>query len=592
MNEPGHLVAGLSHWRFGDFSLFRVNPPLVRMVATLPVVLSGYQLDFPDLARQKDWRPEVPLGEDFFRDNGRRSLWLMTLARWTCIPFSWLGLLVCYLWAKDLYGVAAGLLASALWCFSPMVLGHASLITPDAHAASLGLLACYTFWRWLKSPTWHNAAFTGLVLGLAELSKTTLILLFPLWPVLWIVYRLVECDEMTWTRWRDEALMLALRMLIALNVINMGYLGNGSFMPLGDYTFASELLSGQSSADIAHKPGLVRNRFHGSMLAYVPVPLPYDYVRGIDMQQLDFEHFGTPSYLRGVFQERGWWYYYAYAALVKTPLGTWGLLLLTVGLRLTGRGPRIAWCDEFVLLAPAVVIFAIVSSKTGFSHHYRYIFPCIPFVLVWISQVGVVFSSRVVSFYKKSQDGGIIGESHYGKFLKGLIAICIAASIGSSLWQYPHSLAYFNEAAGGPQRGPEHLLNSNIDWGQDLLHLESWIKTQAVDKTVFVAFADSFNPFDLEIAQIAPWPLKGLAEAPASIRPIIPDGRYAICVNQLYELPWPLYERNGTRYYLDKRPLESLRGMQPIDRVGHSIRIYSAEQLRTAYLSVDVAEHE
>lgn len=30
LNEPGHLVAGLSHWKFGRFELYRVNPPLVR----------------------------------------------------------------------------------------------------------------------------------------------------------------------------------------------------------------------------------------------------------------------------------------------------------------------------------------------------------------------------------------------------------------------------------------------------------------------------------------------------------------------------------------------------------------------------------
>jgi len=67
-------------------------------------------------------------------------------------------------------------LACLLWCFSPNILAHASLITADAHASALGLAACYTFWRWLKRPTWAQSALTGVVLGLAELAKTTLIL--------------------------------------------------------------------------------------------------------------------------------------------------------------------------------------------------------------------------------------------------------------------------------------------------------------------------------------------------------------------------------------------------------------------------------
>jgi hypothetical protein len=51
----------------------------------------------------------------------------------------------------------------------------------------------------------------------------------------------------------------------------------------------------------------------------------------------------------------------------------------------------------------------------------------------------------------------------------------LAWSVGSSLWYYPHSLSYFNELVGGPMGGPKHLLDSNIDWGQDLFYLKDWL---------------------------------------------------------------------------------------------------------------------
>ena len=38
MDEPAHLVPGISHWQFGTFDLYRVNLPLVRMVAAIPVL--------------------------------------------------------------------------------------------------------------------------------------------------------------------------------------------------------------------------------------------------------------------------------------------------------------------------------------------------------------------------------------------------------------------------------------------------------------------------------------------------------------------------------------------------------------------------
>jgi len=242
LDEPAHVVAGISHLRMGDFSLYRVNPPLVRAVASVPVLLAGYEMDFPKVLNDQFSRNEFRLGEEFVSQNGRRVLWLITLGRWACIPFSLLGAITCYLWGRDLYGRSSGLFACSLWCFSPMVLGHAALLTPDAPAAALGMLACYTFWLWLKQPNWQRTITTGIILGLAELSKTTLILFYPLWPVLWLIYRWNERKTMTLRRWQNEGIMLASRMLIGLYVINVGYLGTGSFVPLKEFEFRSEML--------------------------------------------------------------------------------------------------------------------------------------------------------------------------------------------------------------------------------------------------------------------------------------------------------------------------------------------------------------
>lgn len=95
LNEPAHLAAGLSHWKFGRFALYRVNPPLVWMVAALPVMAVGYREDWSGFYEGPGARPEAALGEDFFAANGERSLFLFMIARWACIPFSWIGAIVC-----------------------------------------------------------------------------------------------------------------------------------------------------------------------------------------------------------------------------------------------------------------------------------------------------------------------------------------------------------------------------------------------------------------------------------------------------------------------------------------------------------------
>ena len=87
-DEVGHLPAGISHWTFGRFDLYRVNPPLVRMVAAVPAILAGTTVDWTEYPPDAKGRPEFGVGACLIRDEGLRSLWLFTLARWACIPFS------------------------------------------------------------------------------------------------------------------------------------------------------------------------------------------------------------------------------------------------------------------------------------------------------------------------------------------------------------------------------------------------------------------------------------------------------------------------------------------------------------------------
>lgn len=485
LDEPGHLVAGLSHWEFGRFELYRVNPPLVRMVAALPVMAIGYEADWSGFYEGPGARPVFGMGEDFIAANGERSFFLFMIARWACIPFSWLGAIVCYLWARDLYGRLAGLMACTLWCFEPNILAHASLITPDAHATALGLVACYTFWRWLRKPTWAQAALTGVVLGLAELSKTTLILLYPLWPLIWLFYRWPQRRGMAARDWLREAGMLALRMAIGLYILNLGYGFEGSFKSLGEYRFVSELFTAgkdaesiSDSPDIEDKVQNSTNRVTENYLNALPVPLPANYLLGIDIQQKTFESYDRHFYLRGEWSDEGWWYYYLYAAVIKVPLGIWGIGAFCLTTTLTTRRSNGAgyglWRDEFVLLLPAVTIFVTVSAKTGNNEHFRYVLPAFPFIFCFLGKIAGKYLTPAEQYRYSLRDVRPRRRPFAHQIFLALklppVLLC-TWSLASTVWIYPHCLSYFNEAVGGPLRGAEHLLGSNLDWGQDLLYL-------------------------------------------------------------------------------------------------------------------------
>lgn len=546
IDEVGHLPAGLSHWQLGQFDLYRVNPPLVRMVATLPVLLAKPTVDWAPLSQGGAKLTHLHMGDKLITDNGSRSFWYFTLARWACIPFSLLGGFICYLWASGLYGRLAGLLALTLWCFSPNILGNAQMITPDTGAASLGVAASYAFWRWLRRPCWMRALLAGTSLGLAELTKSTWIVLFGLWPLLWLIWRWSKRRTPFQLGWQAEAGQLTFALLFGLYLLNLGYGFEDSLKPLGEYEFGSQVLRGSQG----------NNRFAGTWLANLPVPVPRNYLLGIDQQKVDFER-TIRSYLCGEWRPSGWWYYYLYGLAVKVPLGAWLLFVLAVELTLMLPRYSVAWRHEAVLLAPAIAVLTLVSSQTGFNHHLRYVLPIFPFAFIWISKV-------------------VQPKAWRGRTVPALVFGGLLWFVASSLAIYPHSLSYFNELAGGPANGHAHLLDSNIDWGQDLLYLKHWLEKHPEARPLGLAYFGSFDP---RVAGINfSLPPKG----PSNTLPIKTSaegfgpkpGWYAISVMILHGDHFSLRDGHGGSIFVDQPYYTYFQHFRPVAMAGYSIYIY------------------
>jgi hypothetical protein len=552
IHEMAHLPAGICHWQFGMFELYRVNPPLPRMVAALPVLLCHPKTDWGNYQLDPLSRETTPMGIRFAKANGARTIFLFMIARWACIPFCLLGGWVCYRWACELWGFRAGLLALCLWCFNPMILGHGAVVMPDVPGAAMGVFAAWRFWKWLREPAWSTAALAGLALGLAELCKTTLLVFFILWPVAWLTYRRHHAprdvddalgggrDKGSITRsvmptvrrkWLRETLQIAAMFLIAIYVINLGYAFKGSCRCLGEYRFQSRLLSGQPTGDppkaanrftwgspTRETPG---NRFAGTLLGKLPIAIPRDYVQGIDCQRNDFE-VGGRSYLHGRWEPRGWWYYYLVGLGIKTPLGTLaaiGMVALITVLQLNPKSkienPKFA--DEVFLLTPAIAILALVSSQTGFSLHVRYAIPALPYLFIWCGKLAAEDHGGVGWDKIAQQSQAHQCHSSWAGARKlacptlplprlrfGLVSLCVIVTAVESLAVYPHSISFFNLLIGGPAHGHEWLLDSNGAWGQDLVYLKEWVDRHPEARPLHLAAVGWLDPQALGIEYTIP----------------------------------------------------------------------------------------
>ena len=540
-DEPGHLAAGYRIWTSGAADLYIVNPPLVKTVAAWPLLFFQPKTDWSRVIDSPGYRPEFSTGRVFLADNPDTWYWMMTTARWACIPLSLIGAVVAFQWAREVFGATSGWIALVLWTFDPNLLGNGCLLAPDVGGSSMGLLAGYLFWKWLERASWERTVLAGLGLGLALLSKATLLVFGPLWIGLWVVHRWRKGAGFEWQG--AEARQLAVALLLSCYVLNMGYSFAGTGTRLRDFEFVSHTLGG------ARRPGQISsNRFRNSLLGRLPLPVPREFVLGLDMQKKDFEN-GRWTFLAGRWKWGGWPYFYLVAIAIKSPLG-YGLLLVAA-IRVVWQGGLESRRTTLAIVLPIVAIIGFVSREQGFTTFVRYVLPALPFAIVLLAGVG-----RWVDQGTKL--------ARYG------VGITLAWIVSTSLWCLPFSFSYFNELVGGPEQGHEYLFDSNLDWGQDLYFVRDWIEQHPEARPLTLSWNDIFDP------ELAGLNLPLTPNPPNRVGGKVgphPDssfvGWHIVCVNNLHSA--------DQRYAY-------LRELQPVDRIGYSVMVYhlDEEQARKA----------
>lgn len=456
--EVGHLGAAVYLCQTSRNNIFRVNPPLTRYIISTIINFISIDVDKVDIDSQGDGRYEVVLGKAVINSN--RFLFVRTLSvltRISLIPFILLGSYYGCKLSFTLFGKYADLIFMILWTFSPIVLGWGGTICPDVFAASVMIIAFYYYREWLLHPNWLNVFLSGSLIGLSLLSKLTMVLIFPICVINFLAWRF---KSNTRDMLRGKSSQLLVMFLLSIYTINVGYFFNGSFRLLKNYTFRSRLLT----KNYRTNTGLATfqaNRFGDSFLGYLPLPLPADFINGIDEQRLDFEQ-GMQSYINGTYSDHGWWYYYIYLLSLKEPVGTLILFTLSIFLSCFNAKFRENFLDEFFLLSPAMVFFVLVSSQTGFSLHPRYIIPALPFLYIWISKLRSAFVQKKM-------------------FIKTALILILFWIPCSTLLAFPHLISYTNELTWLFSRttyftksDPPPLLGSNLDWGQSAYFLKNW----------------------------------------------------------------------------------------------------------------------
>ena len=82
-----------------------------------------------------------------------------------------------------------------------------------------------------------------------------------------------------------------------------------------------------------------------------------------------------------------------------------------------------------------------------------------------------------------------------GATLTAIAALLLGGQAVSAVGIYPHFLAYFSPIVGGPAQGYQHLVDSSLDWGQDLPGLKHWLdQNRRPGEPVYLSYFGTGEP--------------------------------------------------------------------------------------------------
>jgi hypothetical protein len=542
-DEVAHLTAGLAYWQHNDYRLQPENGNLPQRWAALPAWLSGKILpaaDHPDWPVANVWG----LGSDYYKAQGAELDKLLISGRAMNLIWSVATGLLVWFWSRRLFGPAGAFVGLGFFVFCPTFLAHGALATSDMCMTFFMLASVGAYWRHLQDFRLGTGLLSAGLLGLACVAKFSFVLLpFMFAPL--IVWRIFTPNGLPWRgrllgrpwlRLGPLSLSVAGHMAAAWLIIwaffGFRHGAAGSDLPaLADYH--------RSWTVVIHSLGESGAWFdtlrHWQLL---PDAFLYGFAFVLDMAQ------ERGAFLNGDHSLTGWVEFFPYAFLVKTPLPL--LLALPAGLAVIGgrwqRAPEKLRSD-LTRVAPLLSLFAVYwlfSLTSNLNIGHRHILPTYPVLFIFCGALGW----WVTQAPRRVAAGALVG-------------LLVAAQAVASFQIRPHYLAYFNQLVGGPAEGYKHLVDSSLDWGQDLPGLAGWQQAHPGEK-LFFAYFGTADPAHYGITAIA---LPTLPTA-ASSRPwhALQPGTYAISATMLSHVYSPL---RGEWTPERERAYQTLRALEP-----------------------------
>lgn len=469
VDEVAHIPSGYTYLKDNDFRLNPEHPPLAKSLAALPLVLDK-NIVGPEA--NSSWQNILQWDAGWYMlyhssndpkvvlDLSRLPMMLLMIG---------LGLFI-FKWARELYGRKTGLIVLLLYSFYPDVLAHGRLVTTDIAAALGFVIATYYFNKAIEESTKKTILFAAIALALAQLLKFSAILLFPIFFILIMIKAFFEKKEQGF--WPKFWAYSKTFFWICFTSVLLVWL---VYIPLVFKTPADiehKLIETNLTSDLAT---LAKRNFLHLFENNAILRALGHYILGIFMV-ISRVGGGNKTFILGQLSDKSISWFFPVAWLLKTPVTIIMLVLTSIA------GLLVRWPKEkdkkwliAIILTP-IIFYWGMTLKGQLNIGIRHLLPTVPFVLLLIGW----FIQPYIN-----------GKTKWPKITLGLLLIYL---VGSTLVNYPNFIAYFNEFTPRDQRY-QRLVDSSLDWGQDLLRLKKYVDDNNIKSIKVDYFGGSVPSF-------------------------------------------------------------------------------------------------
>lgn len=543
-DEILHVTAGYAYWKLDDYRLHPENGILPQRWAAIPAAIT--QPPFPQLEGNTFWKSSEaqPVGHQFFYETGHDHFPLLMAGRAMIAVFSVATGALIFFWSRRLFGIAGAFISLTLYALCPNFLAHGALATSDVCMTFFFLASLAAWWWHLHDPRSRVWWLSALVFGLAYVAKFSAVLLLPMM-VLTAAARAFAPGPLR-VFGRDYTSRSGKFGAAALSAVGHGLVAGLVIWAFYGFHYAA-FHPALPPADHFVRPWEVLDLhigFAGKLiraLAAIPA-LPEAFLYGfayvLETAQV------RSAFLNGEYSTTGWPSFFPWAFALKTTLPVLAAtaLVATLTTRRWLAAPVKLRADLY-RIAPLATLFVVYWAFSITSHlniGHRHILPTYPVLFIAAGALGAWLASK---------RGALIA----------LITLLLGGQALEAARIAPHFIAYFNALGGGPENGHRHLVDSSLDWGQDLPGLKAWLDAHDDGKPTYLSYFGTGEPDYYKIrARRLPF-VNGFKIS----QPYVPleAGTYAISATNLEHVYSPI---RGPWTIDFEKEYQTLRALEPL----------------------------